>query len=285
LALDTNKRVEDMNYFELLAWLGIGSSHPGGFLATQQNLALMQIKPDEYVLDAGCGSGLTACHLAKTVGCRVVGIDINPQFIDKARHRAEREGVSHLVEFQAADVYHLPFAANSFDVVLAESVTVFLDKGNVYREFWRVLKPQGRVADLEMALLQDLPPNVRTQLEQCYGTGTDPLPFDGWRNALAEAGFEEVEIKNQQPLQNRSNLLVNELKKDWLLVKDLATKASTQPGLLPRLQKNAGFIKQYQSFFAYGLVCGRKPIPQQISLPMRIKQILFRNLGHLSRHQ
>lgn len=55
-----NKRVEDMNYFELLAWLGIGSSHPGGFPATKLNLETIQIKPEDYVLDAGCGSGLTS---------------------------------------------------------------------------------------------------------------------------------------------------------------------------------------------------------------------------------
>lgn len=54
---ETNK-VEDMNYFDFLAWLGMGSSHPGGFPATKQTLDTVQIKPEEYVLDAGCGSGL-----------------------------------------------------------------------------------------------------------------------------------------------------------------------------------------------------------------------------------
>ncbi|MDA8226734.1 MAG: methyltransferase domain-containing protein [Desulfitobacterium hafniense] len=275
MALEETKRVEEMNYFELLAWLGIGSSHPGGFPATQQNLSAMQVKPEEYVLDAGCGSGLTACYLAKTIGCKIVGIDINLQMVEKACQRAEKEGVSHLVEFRVADVNNLPFANDSFDLVMAESITVFLDKVKVYREFYRVLKPEGRVADLEMALLRELPPSVKLQLEECFGSSTNPLPFDEWSNALAQAGFQDVEIKNPQPLRTNSSVIMNELKKDWLLVKDLAHKVTNQPSLLPRLRKNADFIKKYQSYFGFGLVCGRKPTPKKLSFKDRIRQFLF----------
>ena len=85
---DNLKPVDELIYFELLAWLGIGSSHPGRFPATLKNLSTMDIKAEVLLLDAGCGSGLTACYLAKTKGCRVIGVDINPQMIEKARLRA-----------------------------------------------------------------------------------------------------------------------------------------------------------------------------------------------------
>ena len=278
MVLGESKRVEEMNYFELLAWLGVGSSHPGGFPATKQNLAAMQVNPREYVLDAGCGSGLTACHLAKTIGCKIMGVDISPQMVEKASLRAEKEGVSHLVEFRVADVYNLPFADNCFDLVMAESITVFLDKVKVYREFYRVLKPQGRVADLEMALLRELPANLRRQMEECFGSGTNPLPFEEWLNALTQAGFQEVDIKNPQPLKNRGNVILNELKKDWLLVKDLTDKVRKQPGLLARLQKNASFIKKNQGYFGFGLVYGRKPTPVYEKLGFKgwVRKVLFR---------
>ena len=270
------KRVEDMNYFELLAWLGLGSSHPGGFPATKQNLSVLQVKPEEYVLDAGCGSGLTACHLAKTVGCHIMGIDINPQMIEKACLRARKEGVSHLVEFKLADVCKLPFAHNSFDLVLAESITVFLDKVKVYQEFYRVLKPEGRVADLEMALQRALPAQIRSQLAECFGSDTNPVSYAEWLNALKQAGFQDVEIKNPQPLKSNSNIIMTELKKDWLLVKDLANKAGSQPGLLSRLKRNADFVKKYQGYFGYGLVCGQKPLPKRLGFKDWLRQILFR---------
>jgi len=269
MVLGEIKRVENMNYFELLAWLGIGSSHPGGFPATKQNLDAIQVKTEEYVLDAGCGSGLTACHLARTVGCKIIGIDINPQMIEKACLRAQKEGVSHLVEFKLADVYNLPFTNDNFDLVMAESITVFLDKRRVYQEFYRVLKPGGRVADLEMALLRELPANIKRQLAECFGSGTEPLPFEEWRQALTQAGFQDVEIKYPQPLKNNSNMIVNELKQDWLLVKDLMNKVSNHPGLLSRLQKNAGFMKRNQSFFGFGLLYGLKPTPSESSVQDR----------------
>lgn len=275
MALDPTKKVEDMNYFELIAWLGIGSSHPGGFPATQQNLKTLQINPDETVLDAGCGSGLTACHLVKTIGCKVIGVDNNPLMIEKAKQRAEKERVSHLVEFKVADAYHLPFAENSFDLVMAESITVFLDKEKVYREFYRVLKPEGRIADLEMALLKELPAPLKNQMQECYGSSTNPLSFEEWHQTLAKAGFQDVEIKNAQPLRNHSQVLLNELKKDWILMKDLMLKVSTHPGLVGRLQKNAGFMKRNMNYFGYGLIYGRKPTPPiKPSMKDRIFQML-----------
>lgn len=276
-SLDT-KRVEDMNYFEMLAWLGIGSSHPGGFPATLQNLQSIQILPEDYVLDAGCGSGLTACHIAKTTGCKIIGIDISSEMIDKATQRAASEGVSHLIEFKVGNVQQLPFADRIFDWVIAESVTVFLDKVKVYREFYRVLKPEGHIADHEMALLKELPAQLKQQLEECYGSGTNPLTYEGWCQTLTQAGFQDVEIKNPQPLKNNSNLIVNALKKDWVLIKGLADKARRQPGLLPRLQKNAGFMKQYRSYFGFGLVYGRKPTPPILPKSKSFKDWLLRLL-------
>lgn len=254
--------VEEMNYFELLAWLGIGSSHPGGFPATLKNLTVMNITPHDLILDAGCGSGLTACYLAKSHGCKIIGVDINPQMIEKARIRAEHEGVADLVEFKVADVSNLPFPKNHFDWVMCESITVFLDKGKTYKEFYRVLKPEGQLADLEMALLHELPPQLRSQMELYYGKGTAPLSYEEWCKELSKVGFKDVEIKNPQTLQNtNSNLVLNELKKDWMLIKDLVQKVSSTPGLYKRLQQNANFMKHYKGYFGYGLVYGRKPTP------------------------
>ncbi len=258
----SSKRVEDMNYFELIAWLGIGSSHPGGFPATRQNLIALQLKAEDYVLDAGCGSGLTACYIAKIVGCKIMGIDINPIMIEKAKKRAEKEGVSHLVSFEIADVYHLPYQDNSFNVIVAESITVFLDKLNVYQEFYRVLKPHGKVADLEMVLLKELPLPIQKQMEECFGSGTNPLLYEEWINTLADAGFEEVSIKNPQSMRNNSNTILSELKNDWLLLKDLPLKIKNQPGLYKRLQRNANFMKKNLYYFGFGLITGCKPEPK-----------------------
>jgi len=276
LTAGIEKNVDEMNYFELLAWLGIGSSHPGGFPATKHNLENLQVSKDDYVLDAGCGSGLTACYLAKTAGCKIMGIDINPQMIEKARQRAEQENLSELLEFQVADVYDLTFPGNSFDLAMAESLTVFLDKVKVYKQFYRVLKPGGRLADLEMALVKELPPEIEEQMHQCFGPGTNPLSFQAWVDALQEAGFEYTGILNPQYLKPGSQLIIQELKQDWLLVKDLAEKVIEQPGLLGRLQKNAGFMRKNYGYFGFGMICGRKPLETRLNFLNRLRQMLNR---------
>lgn len=232
----------------------------------------MQVKTEEYVLDAGCGSGLTACYLAKTIGCKIVGVDISPQMVEKACLRAEKERVSHLVEFRQADVNNLAFANNQFDLVIAESITVFLDKVKVYQEFYRVLKPEGRVADLEMVLLAELPAHLRMQMEACFGSGTNPLSPEEWPDALTQAGFQDVVIKNPQRMKNNGNVIMNELKKDWVLVKGLTEKAAYLPSLITRLQKNAGFMKRNRGYFGFGLMCGRKPTP-----PTPAKKVGFKD--------
>ncbi|KUO61451.1 MAG: methylase [Gracilibacter sp. BRH_c7a] len=250
------KKVEDISYFELLTWLGSGSSHPGGFPTTEQTLSILDIKPGDSVLDAGCGIGLTACYLAKTSGSRIIGIDTNPLMIKKARINAEKEGVSHLVEFKVADVYALPFKDDLFDWVITESVTIFLDKHKVFREFYRILKPQGQVADLELALLKELPVSLKTQLQECFGPGTDPLSFEAWCEVLSQEGFQDVEVKYSENL----SFIINQVKNDRLFLKEIQDKIRQQPGLLPILYKNAGFVNMYQNYFGFGLFYGRKPV-------------------------
>lgn len=252
------KSIDEMNYFELLAWLGIGSSHPGGFPNTKQYLGLLQIKKEDLVLEAGCGTGNTACYLAKTYNCKVIGTDVNPEMIERAKARAEREGLAHLVEFKVADVYRLPFNGGTFDVVLAESLTVFLDKQRVYREFFRVLKPGGRLADLEMSAVKEITPEVESQMHECFGRGTDPLSFEGWVKVLEKVGFEYTGILNPQYLKPGSPLIVQELRQDWVFIKELTSKIK-EPGLLARLKRNADFNHNNQGYFGYGVICGRKP--------------------------
>jgi len=74
-------------------------------------------------------------------------------------------------------------------------------------------------------------------MEVCFGSGTNPLPFEEWLNALTQAGFQDELIKNPQRMKNNGRLILNELKKDWVLVKGLSEKAASLPGLIIRLQK------------------------------------------------
>lgn len=157
------------------------------------------------------------------------------------------------------------------------------------------MKPEGRIADLEMSLLHELPAQLHSQLELCYGKGTNPLSYDDWCKVASEAGFVDVEIKNPQTLLNtNSNLIFNELKKDFMLIKDLVQKVSNHPGLYTRLQQNANFMKHYKGYFGFGMVYGRKPTqPLPLKKPTLLETLAtsvqsvlgntVRNLGNISR--
>lgn len=175
-----------MDYHDVLAIAGAGSAHPGGFAVTRAWAEKVGFVPEWRVLEVGCGTGRTACWLAQRFGCRVTGVDVRQAMVEKARHRAQRMGVD--VVFEQNVSHRLPFAAAEFDVVVAESVTVFNPVRPLLREYARVLKPGGRLCDTEMCAAAPLPPEVRDIFRKTYGAIEVPT-LSRWKSLLQEAGF------------------------------------------------------------------------------------------------
>ncbi len=110
-------------------------------------IAPADIGPDSFVVDAGCGIGGTALHLARKFGCRVMGVNIVPLHIDLASKMADDEGLSDLLGFRLGDCsQHLPAEDNSVDVVInIESACHYIDRQQFLREVYRILKPGGKI--------------------------------------------------------------------------------------------------------------------------------------------
>jgi ubiquinone/menaquinone biosynthesis C-methylase UbiE len=121
--------------------------HTGGRPATVELARLLSLKANEQVLDLGCGIGGPSRYLAKTFGCRVVGVDLMPEFCRVAAMLAERTGLSKKVEYRQGDALAVPFEDQSFDVVWTQNVVMNIaDRDRLYGEICRVLKPNGRYA-------------------------------------------------------------------------------------------------------------------------------------------
>jgi ubiquinone/menaquinone biosynthesis C-methylase UbiE len=132
-------------FFDFAAKVDI-TKHIGSLEATQALIELCHIGEGKYVLDVGCGVGVTPCSIARRYGCRVVGVDILEGMIERSKERAKREGVMDRVEFRVADAQDLPFEDDLFDAVITESVTAFPeDKQKAVNEYVRVAKPGGYV--------------------------------------------------------------------------------------------------------------------------------------------
>ncbi len=163
-------------------------------------VAPVEIKPGDHAVDAGCGVGGTAIHLAKTFGCTVTGINITESQLTTARDKVAKAGLNNRISFAWADCsLHLPFADDSIDAVVnIESAAYYSDRCRFLREVRRILKPGGRIGASD-AMAGD---NLSTEE---YAQHITPI-CDAWAahsmwdqptytRHLREAGLEPIEFE------------------------------------------------------------------------------------------
>jgi arsenite methyltransferase len=158
--------------------------------------AFASLRPGEAVVDLGCGGGLDVLLAAGKVGPtgRVIGIDMTPEMLERARANAAKQGAAN-VEFHQATIDKLPLADGSVDCVISNCVVNLApDKPAVFREMARVLKPGGRVAVSDIALKKELPPEVGNNLLAYIGCVAGAISFGEYERGLREAGFSSVQL-------------------------------------------------------------------------------------------
>jgi len=185
------------SYLKAITALGGGSLHPGGFSWTLGILRNFTIAQDEVILDLGCGSGRTACHLAKTYRAHVFALDNSETMLSKAKSRALQEGAE--VHFVLGDMLDLPFKDNIADLVIIESVLIFLPVRAALQECFRVLKKKGYLVCVEMFANGSLPENEREELKSVCGLNQIPS-YQEWLNYFQSTGFTFVKtLQNKFP--------------------------------------------------------------------------------------
>jgi len=134
------------------------SLHPGGTALTAHLAELMGITSDSTVLDVACGRGVSAVHLAQTVGCRVIGVDYSTANVAAARQAAEVSGVGARCTFVEGDAESLALEDHSVDAVVCEcALCTFPNKPRAVAEFARVARPGGRVGITDVTSTGHLP--------------------------------------------------------------------------------------------------------------------------------
>ncbi|MFK7739361.1 MAG: arsenite methyltransferase [Planctomycetota bacterium] len=163
--------------------------------------ALAALAIGEVVVDLGSGGGLDCFLAGPRVGPRgrAIGVDMTPEMLSKARANVasyrERSGLDN-VEFRLGEIEHLPIGDAVADVVLSNCVlNLSVDKPQVWREIARILRPGGRVAVSDLALLQPLPEGVRDDLEALVGCIAGAQLVDDMRGAMAAAGLADIELR------------------------------------------------------------------------------------------
>lgn len=162
--------------------------------------ALALLQEGEVVLDLGSGAGFDVFVAARKVGSKgkVIGVDMTPEMITKARRALKtfhsQTGLSN-VEFRLGEIEYLPVADSSIQVVLSNCVlNLSPNKPQVWREIARVLRPGGRVAISDMALLKPLPDELRLQVELLVGCVAGAVLVEETRAMMLEAGLMEISL-------------------------------------------------------------------------------------------
>jgi SAM-dependent methyltransferase len=170
--------------------LGLGCGNP---------VALATIRPGETVLDLGSGAGFDAFLAAARVGLkgRVIGVDMTPEMIRKARANAKRGGYAN-VQFRLGDIEALPVEDASIDLVISNCVLNLVpDKQRAFREIARVLKPGGRAAIADIVLDRPLPKALKGSADAYTSCVSGAISRAKYLRGLQQAGLTDARVVSE----------------------------------------------------------------------------------------
>jgi arsenite methyltransferase len=173
-------------------------------------IAMAGLKPGEVVLDIGSGGGLDAFLAAGKVGPtgRVIGLDMTPAMLERARASAERNGISN-VEFRQGYAEEMPVEDGCVDVIISNCViNLTEDKGRVFREAFRVLKPGGRLEVSDMVTSGPVPIELRQSAAGWAECVSGALPEQEYLDLVAQAGFENVTTRRSASMGEAQGISV-----------------------------------------------------------------------------
>lgn len=178
-------------------WLDkLPSSAIESMAGTGNPFSLGELKPGEYVIDCGSGAGTDSLIAAQMVGPsgHVIGVDMTPEMLSKARHNALEAGMTN-VEFREGYLESLPVPDAWADVVISNGVLNLVpDKEAALLEMYRVLKPGGRIQIADIALQKPVPEDAKSDVTLWTGCIAGGLLKVQLERKVAAAGFKDIEV-------------------------------------------------------------------------------------------
>jgi arsenite methyltransferase len=182
---------EDLSSIPREADMGLGCGNP---------TAIADLRPGETVLDLGSGGGIDCFLAAGKVGPtgKVIGVDMTREMIDRARKAAGKSQRAN-VEFRLGEIENLPVRDGEADVIISNCViNLSPDKGRVFREAFRALKPGGRLMVSDIVLSGEIPEKARSSMALWASCVSGAILEKDYLGLLREAGFENARIVSRK---------------------------------------------------------------------------------------
>ncbi len=198
---DLVAQIELTSYYSSEEKAGVPAEAAEFSLGCGNPIAMANLRPAEVVLDIGSGGGLDAFLAARRVGPtgKVIGVDMTPAMLDRARRAARKAAIKN-VEFRAGQAEYLPLPDSSVDVVLSNCViNLCEDKGRVFNEAYRVLKPGGRLEVSDVVSSSALPASVRQNAATWAACAAGALSEAEYLDLISQAGFKTATVRRSDP--------------------------------------------------------------------------------------
>ncbi|MBC3788445.1 arsenite methyltransferase [Spirosoma utsteinense] len=198
---------QELNGYVADADLGLGCGLPTQFA---------RIRPGDVVVDLGSGAG-NDCFVARAetgeTG-RVIGLDMTPPMIDRARKNAKALGFTN-VEFVYGDIEDMPFPENLADVVVSNCVMNLVpDKHKAFTETFRILKPGGHFSISDIVLKGELPEGLQKDAEMYVGCVSGAIRKDAYLQLIQDTGFFNIQVQKEREITLPDEVLQNYLSAD-----------------------------------------------------------------------
>lgn len=189
--------------------LGLGCGLPSQFA---------QIRNGDTVIDLGSGAGNDCFIVRHETGetGKVIGIDFSEAMIAKARANTDKLGYNN-VEFRQGDIENIPVNADTADVVVSNCVLNLVpNKGGVFREIFRVLKPGGHFSISDIVLTGELPEKIKSTVEMYVGCVAGASAYEEYLGYVGAAGFGNITVQKEKPITIPDGILSGYLAADEL---------------------------------------------------------------------
>jgi arsenite methyltransferase len=220
--------LEELKKIPQSAVMGLGCGNP---------VALARLKKGQAVLDLGSGGGIDVFLAANKVGekGKVIGVDMTREMIKKAEENAKKGGYKN-VEFRLGEIENLPLEDESVDVIISNCViNLSPDKGRVFREAYRVLKPKGKMMISDIVTDKKLPDEIRKSFSAWADCIGGALVKSDYLDAIAQAGFKDIKIVDEKAFLEEG--MSDKIKGEIISIKVEARKAGKRQQIIGNRQK------------------------------------------------